>query len=377
MASEDLKKNDVVTQIKGISKTKAFLLIFLAYIVKKTLKAGDPIHYIIPNALLFTPFQRATLFFWGLSDPYSRLPEVGEKKHIAELTKDEFSYEALKKATDNFRHPCIVRGLFKGAPALEKWPQKGYLNGLIGDYRLSAIRDATYDNVTATKQDDRVTDTFANFYDEVLDNPNSKTYLFFPVKSRFQVDQGSQPKRDFEEVVNEVVQNDLELSKRLWNGFGFKESHPTFIGSQMILGRGTNGTVDTTGTGWHCAPGNNWFIQVAGSKRWYFMDPKYSAFMLSMRGGTVNMLSGSRKPGLVFNRLPLSYVDVQAGDLLYNPDWYWHTIQNKEGLAIGCPIREFNRSLSWQNNAQFTAIIVINKILLKFGIPTYGIFVPK
>ena len=59
-----------------------------------------------------------------------------------------------------------------------------------------------------------------------------------------------------------VVSDDLDLS-RIWSGFGSK-IHKTFYGSQLIIGRGSdeNTTGSTTGTGWHCAAGNNWFVQV-------------------------------------------------------------------------------------------------------------------
>jgi hypothetical protein len=57
------------------------------------------------------------------------------------------------------------------------------------------------------------------------------------------------------------VKEDLEIDKRIWNGFGTK-AHSTFFGSQFVIGQGTNDTDATTGTGWHCAFGNNWFAQV-------------------------------------------------------------------------------------------------------------------
>jgi hypothetical protein len=55
--------------------------------------------------------------------------------------------------------------------------------------------------------------------------------------------------------------------------------------------------------------------------------------------------------------------------MLYNPDWEWHTIQNYEGLSIGCPIREFNATLSLRNNLHFTGIVLLNKFMKeKLGI---------
>lgn len=109
-----------------------------------------------------------------------------------------------------------------------------------------------------------------------------------------------------------------------------------------------------------------------GTKRWYFMDPKYSSQMHPLRGGKVNMMTGTRLMHEYQQHIPLRYADIRAGDLLYNPDWEWHTIQNYAGLSIGVPIREVNISLSLQNNLQYTGIILVNKILEKFGLDIGG-----
>mmetsp|Transcript_20925 Transcript_20925/g.31896 ORF Transcript_20925/g.31896 Transcript_20925/m.31896 type:complete len:362 (+) Transcript_20925:149-1234(+) len=349
--------------------SKLVLVGLLAFFAKRTVDSENPVYYMIPNMLLYTPFRGLTSFIWDLFDPCSLLPEKWEHEHIVELTAEEYTFEKLQAATDNFRHPAVVRGLFDGTPARTKWPQKGYLSSKLGEHIVPLVVNAK----VGTAQSDRITGPFGTFMEEILSNQDSKSYLFFPVKSRFQFngsDVGAMDRLIAD--VDEVVHDDLELESRVWPGFAKNSTtHKGFVGSQIIAGRGTKSTKTTTGTGWHCAPGNNWFAQVAGTKRWYFMDPKHSAFMHPLRGGTVNMMAG-QSMGDYFERLPLKYADIRAGDMLYNPDWYWHTIQNREGLAIGCPIREFNMTLSFQNNAQYTGIILINKALDKVGISLGG-----
>lgn len=63
------------------------------------------------------------------------------------------------------------------------------------------------------------------------------------------------------EKVNQLAIEDLQIDKVIWNGFG-TEVHKNYYGSQFIAGNGLQNIDDTTGTGWHCAPGNNWFAQV-------------------------------------------------------------------------------------------------------------------
>ena len=183
-------------------------------------------------------------------------------------------------------------------------------------------------------------------------------------------------------ITNKVIHDDLHLSETIWNGFATSaDRHKGFYNSQFIIGRGNKHMNSTTGTGWHAEPGHNYFTQVIGKKRWYLMEPKYSSLMLPLRGGMVNMQSGcSHVANTVIlhneslkKRLPLLYVDTYPGDLLYVPDWYWHTVKNYEGFNIGCLIRELNISLAVRNNAHYMSIIALNKFMkIIFGIDIGG-----
>ncbi len=53
------------------------------------------------------------------------------------------------------------------------------------------------------------------------------------------------------------------------------------------------------------------------------MYTQYSAYMYPLRGGKVHMMT-SNHMGALHDYLPLRYVDLQPGDLLYNPDWEWY-----------------------------------------------------
>mmetsp|Transcript_1477 Transcript_1477/g.2426 ORF Transcript_1477/g.2426 Transcript_1477/m.2426 type:complete len:359 (+) Transcript_1477:42-1118(+) len=332
----------------------------------RTFQAGHPFSYMYPNFLLFTSMRKEAKAIW---------PEVlkfGEEKieptHVPIIEAADYSMEALRKATKNWRSPAIVRGLFSGSPATSKWDQEGYLSSKIGDFKIPVVRDAVY----GTLQNDRAVIPFRDAYSEILSDENSKVYMFFPVKSRFSFnhsDVGSL--EELQSRINQVVLEDLEIDTRIWHGFG-TDKHANYFGSQLIIGRGSNDTASTTGTGWHCAAGNNWFVQVKGRKRWFFMDPVHSAYMHPLRGGKVNMMTSTLKMSHYQQFLPIEYADISEGDLLYNPDWQWHTIRNYEGLSIGVPIREFNVTLSFANNFQYTTIVAINKILEKFGLDIGG-----
>lgn len=359
MASKKEKSSGMSTLVKMMG-------LLLLVPVLKTLFAGDPLIYMFPNALLFTPFREEARAAWKQHLKVDTAIKR-EPTQIPSIQAEDYSFESMRAATDNFRHPAVVRGFFKGTKATEKWTDPEYLSSIIGEFTIPVVMKAQYNTV----QNERATMKFREAFADVLENPECSKYLFFPVQSRENFNHSSLgANQALKHKVNEIVVRDLELD-RIWPGFG-TSAHSTFYGSQLVIGRGTNDSDATTGTGWHCAAGNNWFAQVTGKKRWYFMDPEYSAYMSPLRGGKVNMQTGNREMYKIQDNIPIRYSDIYAGDLLYNPDWEWHTIKNYEGLSIGVPIREVNATLSLRNNFQYTTIVLINKFLDKFGLDIGG-----
>jgi len=356
-------KNDNQKKGGGFGKLLAILVVIAAiFPVIRTKQALDPLTFMIPNALLYTPYRELAKSYWESLVKVDK-SIIREPLQIPIIEAKDYSFESLRRATENFRYPAVVRGLFKDAPGATKWKDIEYVNSRLGKYIVPAVRTAVY----GTLQNDRALMPFSEAFTDIVSNEQSKMYLFFPVESRTNFNHSDAGMNvALKKAVNDLVEDDLEISKRIWPGFG-GPNHKNFHGSQLIVGRGSNDSETTTGTGWHCAPGNNWFIQVVGSKRWYFMDPKHSSVMHPLRGGKVNMMTGTRKMAEYHHHIPLRFTDIHAGDLLYNPDWEWHTIKNYEGLSIGCPIREINMTLSFQNNAQYTGIILLNMLAEKFG----------
>jgi len=81
-----------------------------------------------------------------------------------------------------------------------------------------------------------------------------------------------------------LIAKDLELD-RIWLGFGRKETHSIYTFGQLVIGKSAPvmDSKDSTGSDFHCAMGNNWFVQVKGRKKWQFVEPKYSAFMSPLK----------------------------------------------------------------------------------------------
>mmetsp|Transcript_52631 Transcript_52631/g.61440 ORF Transcript_52631/g.61440 Transcript_52631/m.61440 type:complete len:375 (-) Transcript_52631:412-1536(-) len=341
-----------------------WVLVFAAAVARNNKVSKDPLIHMIPNFLLFTPFRAATKWCFRKVLVYDK--EEKEMIPLPEISAKNYTFEKLREITDNFKHPAVVRGLFSETNAVKKWTTPGYLSQYLGDFEIPVIERAVY----GTEQKDRIVMTFRDSFDEVLTDEKSMKYLFFPVKSRVAFNHSSMDSSNelLGDTVNELARVDLDLD-RLWRGYGTEE-HTTYKGAQIIAGQG--GKAGKTGTNWHCAPGNNWFIQIAGRKRWYFMDQEYSAYMQPQRGGLNNVwTSAGLEMAELQKYLPVKYTDIGPGDMLYNPDFEWHTIKNYEGLSIGVPLREYNSTLTMRNNAQYAWYVIINHVFNKIGIQ-YG-----
>lgn len=102
-------------------------------------------------------------------------------------------------------------------------------------------------------------------------------------------------------------------------------------------------------TGYHCAAGGNFFVQVYGRKRWVFVNPRHTPFMYPVirkdffySGSTVDDRMGRDElfqagHGL-YNFIPKYEVVLDPGDVLYSPQWWWHTVDNL-GPSIGVSMR--------------------------------------
>merc|ERR1712087_232753 len=85
--------------------------------------------------------------------------------------------------------------------------------------------------------------------------------------------------------------------------------------------------------------------QISGTKEWYFMHPEYSSVMMPTHDGigTRNMHSSNVKfINSIRDRLPLEHIFLEPGDLLYLPEWEWHSTFRDSGISFAVAMREFN-----------------------------------
>lgn len=108
--------------------------------------------------------------------------------------------------------------------------------------------------------------------------------------------------------------------------------------SQLFIGR------KGTGSPFHCAAVWNWFHMLDGRKRWYFVDPNHSAYLYPFnRMGQLATTSHCsfpdqyRREGYpLFEYCPFYSVELEPGDVLWVPPWWWHAVENltEQSVAV-------------------------------------------
>ena len=101
-------------------------------------------------------------------------------------------------------------------------------------------------------------------------------------------------------------------------------------------------------TPYHCANFFNFFIMVHGVKKWTFVHPKHSVYMLASANRDLlyvrSLLPVENEPPV-----PKLVTELQPGDVLLNPPWWWHKVENLTQATIAvatrwAPLRQRFRS---------------------------------
>jgi len=319
--------------------------------ILNTVAAGDPLVFLFPNFLLFTPFHHLATPVWRYLQPTDYLPTNSKHTPIPEIQGEDYTFEKFRELTGGFLYPAVVRGLFANTTAVERWAEKGYLSDVLGDFEVKVQKRGNQSTYISHKD---APQKFGLAYDEILRNEESKSIMFFP----FFKDRNSVLKDPLVKAMNDLVKNDLDVD-RIWKGFGAFETHSSMVGHQFSISRRKYGAKSSATFDWHTEPGSNWFAQVSGTKFWYFMDAKYSSIMSPNHTAVGIRTLQTSAADVVrehFDRLPLQYVSLEPGDLLFNPEWVWHMIQKSEGISFGVAMREFNMTLSLMSSMHYVGV---------------------
>ncbi|PWU12164.1 MAG: hypothetical protein C5B51_01175 [Terriglobia bacterium] len=299
--------------------------------------------YRVPSIPFFMMLRLKWLWFRGIwsADAEGHEPKIEEKfnrfipkveeyveTHCKEKAKDvplpeydwqngnpEEFYEKYVKTPQ----PVVLRGFALQTEAVKKW---GF------DYIVDKCAEVEV-NLTSADND------FPGKLKEVRD---PKIYCA----------NADAPFKAFPELAEDLSVPKLQpyLKKRnTWNQF--------FIGQKA------------TGSGYHCAGIWNFFFMVEGQKKWTFVDPELTWMLYpSMITGALaygSLVSFPDRADLSYYRLykycPRFWVVLNPGDVLLNPPWWWHAVDNLTPTSVAVATRwdafkgdfsfyEINRTLS-------------------------------
>lgn len=123
---------------------------------------------------------------------------------------------------------------------------------------------------------------------------------------------------------------------------------------EIFFGHGDKRERQPAGSPVHAAFMRNLFLQMVGKRRWRMWSPAYSQFMrvqgfigyLSGTGAHSNWNAGDPEAiGLNdtyaphIHAIPSISVDMEPGDLLYVPPWWWHDTRVHSGYSLGISAR--------------------------------------
>ena len=236
-----------------------------------------------------------------------------------EITPEKFFNDYVKLG-----RPAIIHNV--PTPAMKYW-DADYISKRVGNYSTDMrcgpkILTKTVDEYLHSKSDPNATvcylDNNANIFQ---DNPDLEADLEIERFSTYAMNKATPP--------------------------GQKPGG--YFYSQMFLS-----IFPASGVTYHCANYGNLFFMVKGRKKWTFVDSAHSFFLYPtfptvMRNSisritwhTLHNEKGTEalnKHFPLFRYAPKYVYTLQPGDMLYNPAWNWHLVENLDDESIGVASR--------------------------------------
>ena len=91
----------------------------------------------------------------------------------------------------------------------------------------------------------------------------------------------------------------------------------------------------------------NMFYMIEGTKKWFFVDPydTFLAYPITLLGKAASVLfvlwptDYNREAFPLFKYCPVYSAELEPGDVLFNPPWWWHSIKNTSEKSVAVASR--------------------------------------
>jgi hypothetical protein len=293
-----------------------------------------------------------------VKNAYARLIELNKNVADAETQEiptitvgPDFDHKKFFREYVKRPHPVVLKGFAKESPAVQKWSVDWVVENFGNEKALT--KTLMGDNIPGRVRDINTPGTYLHNCEAIFVNHP------------------------------ELVE-DLELSRLLpfVSADGnpknphLANNHPRAgpLPIQFFLGRGG------TGTGFHCANGFNWFYMIEGSKKWTFVDPRWTVLTFpALNRGALYQSCAVTDPNTVLDKYkplwrvcPRYAAILEEGDVLLNPPWWWHCIENltKDSTAVATRWMDTKTlrpltGIGTDANRLFTAFQIFSPVFLK------------
>jgi hypothetical protein len=255
----------------------------------------------------------------------NKTPEKLQFKEFNKISKKEFT--KLYKSYE----PFVIRGGAKNWDCVKKWNFE-YFSKEYGDFELPFFEEENGDQ--PIYQDVKIKDAIKGFKEGI-----KKYCKFADVLYRI-------PK-----LKEDVFIEELDYLKPSISQKG---------NIQFFLGP------DSSTTRLHNAIGNNFFVQVYGEKTWKIYPIKHTN-LFSPKITKTSHYIGSDEFAFphehkdIGNNISYWEIPLKAGDILFNPSYMWHTVENhSDSIALRCSWTSF-RSLFRHPIMTFLTIISLGR----------------
>ena len=206
-------------------------------------------------------------------------------KEVFSLTREEFIESCVKTPA-----PLVVRGGAKDWECIRKWSLE-FFDRQYGDTKLLSFEDGQEITVHGLC--------------ESIRNKGTSTMKFHP-----------------------LIDNDQNLQADAnWQWLRSMEAGPAQgrLSNLFMTGEGA--------TQMHAANVCNFFVQVTGKKIWWIYPPSVNKWIQPQPRAyhwVSDLVPPPFNPESLLARLPHYKIELEAGDILYNPPYFWHYVFTAE-----------------------------------------------
>jgi hypothetical protein len=243
-------------------------------------------------------------------------PLEDDVRPIETYEPGQIDSESLKAMYRETVRPIVIKGFAAEHECVKRWTPEFFKENY-GDFRIFYSSTENLVNDDGTRLGD--------FVDGVLAGNKNRAYV---------------------ENLSDIFNTYPELHRQA----GLDRVHD-FLGGFASYHRIAQLFIGGPGTGavFHCANELNCFLNIHGRKEWTFVHPKYAAAMYSTNfnkgffvGSFVKHNASKRfleAEYPLYNRVPKLRYTLEPGDMLINPPWWWHAINNVTPSTISVASR--------------------------------------